>query len=165
MPLDPKQEKYCPSSLVAPSSQALHKGPAKGKGKSKQGGVKNQQSRKQAGSQQQNPWQKQVFFKDLTLEAVESDDECTNTISSYKLLGGHTGATAVGKSANTMIDQIAQNFVASKQAKDKKLSSPTFTDSTDEPTPMSFFKQGKGFRFHTGENDNEGQDGIGFDEQ
>ena len=104
MPLDPKQEKYCPSSLVAPSSQALHKGPAKGKGKSKQGGVKNQQSRKQAGSQQQNPWQKQVFFKDLTLEAVESDDECTNTISSYKLLGGHTGATAVGKSANTMID-------------------------------------------------------------
>jgi hypothetical protein len=28
---------------------------------------------------------------------------------------------------------------------DKKLLSPTYTDSTDEPTPMGFFSQGKGF--------------------
>ena len=32
---------------------------------------------------------------------------------------------------------------------DKRLYSPTFTDSTDEPTPMGLFKQGKGFKFPT----------------
>lgn len=47
--------------------------------------------------------------------------------------------------------------------KEQKLNSPTFTDSTDEPTPMGLFKQGKGFKFNVGM-DNEMQEGIGFDD-
>lgn len=32
--------------------------------------------------------------------------------------------------------------------KNQKLNSPTYTDSTDEPTPMNFFNQGKNFKFN-----------------
>lgn len=48
---------------------------------------------------------------------------------------------------------------------DKKLYSPTNTDSTDEPTPMGLFKQGKGFKFNEEMMIDEEllKEGIGFD--
>jgi len=159
LPLDqkPSSDKYgtpYPANPPQPSQ-------ARGRGKNRQNGAK--QSNKQAtNSQQSNAWQKQVLFRDLTLQAIESEDECsTNAIGSYQTHIGQTGA----KGVNAMIDQIAQNFVNKPvPPNDKKLNSPTFTDSTDEPTPMSFSKQGRGFRFNMSAEEQEAQEGIAFDE-
>lgn len=61
--------------------------------------------------------------------------------------------------------QEFQNFSVKSNPLDKnqKLNSPTYTDSTDEPTPMNFFSQGKGFKFN-GNMDEEINEGIAFDD-
>lgn len=62
----------------------------------------------------------------------------------------------------TMDRQLSNNFTRSSMS-DKMLASPTFTDSTDEPTPMSLFTKGKGFKFNMNL-DEDMNEGIGFDD-
>jgi hypothetical protein len=49
-----------------------------------------------------------------------------------------------------------------------KLNSPTYTDSTDEPTPLGLFSKGKDFKFNPHMidqmDDTQFLEGIGFDE-
>lgn len=44
------------------------------------------------------------------------------------------------------------------------MNSPTYTESTDEPTPLNLFTAGKNFKFNNNIDELDTAEGIGFDE-
>ncbi|CDW77365.1 UNKNOWN [Stylonychia lemnae] len=118
------------------------------------------------GSNNQNQIQKQVLFKNLNLQniVVDSDDE-NNQISSYMIYQNNKMLSNLNSHSIPMflIDRQFQSYANKAQLmNDKKLLSPTYTDSTDEPTPMGFFNQGKGFQFNMNMEDD--AENIGFED-